>query len=557
MAVGSKGSFATVDPNQGIIDVGGMARRESARQSEIQDKKNLLEGRFLAKTRDIGDALSKPEPKETGQLTYDQINFKAASLLREEQYKVLNKIGGSRLGEGMSLPEMRAEASKYESKFNNYADKMSMMKPAIDNFMEVVSDDKLSRAIGEDFTGEDGIGTKILNGSIDDVILDKDGEPLLIVNGKRMTVDRLHGFFSNPILKRDLTDDANTTSDELVSRITERVGAVDDNLEFYQTRLEEGMDSDQVDEVREKGQAIAKDPNFVGDLWFQYTQEEFDEGQKGVYTPDDLTEEQQQQLAEWSGNKLVTLVNNRFKKTIEDSFDYTERGKAIDRANKRREKEAKQKSDGFFQIGGASRWFTSSTGSNASIKTAKVNLRLEEGESFRVGDKIYPNLTISEIGVDNESGEFEILGNTQLSTGAKKKIEDLLVDKVKQNPNMNAQEIRDFVSVLNDEEGGGDDLLNDDLAVQLLMNYTETLKEKGLIKQVNGKTVFEPSEEALTITEDLVSNFGSVSGKIARGSSEEVMLAKKNGLTVTELREALKSEEETEEEDPLLPPSSK
>lgn len=334
MAVGSKGTFATVNPNQGVIDVGGMARRESARQSQIQEKKNLLEGRFQVKTREIGEALSKPEPKETGYLTYDQINFKAASLLREEQYKVLQKIGGSRLGEGMSLPEMRAEASKYESKFNNYADKMSMMKPAINNFMDVIANDNLSRAIGGDFTGEDGIGTKILNGDIEDVILDKDGEPLLIVNGKRMAVDRLHNFFSSPILKRDLTDDANTTADELIVRTTEAVGAINDNLKYYQTRLEEGMTEDQEDEVREKGEAIAKDPKFVGDLWFQYTQSELGEGQSGIYTPDDLTDTQLEDLAQWSGNEMVKLVNNRVKKSLRDSFNYTEQGKAIVRAAK-------------------------------------------------------------------------------------------------------------------------------------------------------------------------------------------------------------------------------
>lgn len=337
MAIGSKGSFAKVDPKQGILDTSQIADDAFKVSSQVKEQKRLLDQKVRQKRQGLLDNLESIDPKAQGLKTFDEIDYSYVDDLREKAYDAKKKIQN---GE-MSISEGNALVSNYNRKVGEYKTLRSSILPAVQDFATKYGEGKLSAAIDDDLIE---VTSKIVDGDIEEVKSDSNGNPTVKVNDRKYDLKKLYNFYSSAPPSFDYKGDASGIVENFIAsqRTVQGIGlnAKGEKVrEFYSSLKEVGISDVQEKRLRNKARQVVNTPKYQNHLYYKMTGESL--------SPSEIKEQGLvEEMERFYADKYVEVAKTEMKSIVEEKTNIGQQ--SID-AKRQREEEEGQSSFGDVQ----------------------------------------------------------------------------------------------------------------------------------------------------------------------------------------------------------------
>jgi len=310
MAVGRTGSFATVQPDTGVIDIAGMVEDQFDDVKKLQDKQAGLQKKVEEEKDVLTNTLKTPERKVTQDMNFDELTYKYVGGLQDEYYNIQQEIQSGNI----SLAEGRAKLATYNRKIDDWKQFQATYTPAVENFVKLRSEGKLSSAYPENAFEEGGIFSVGIDGSIEEIKTDENGDLVVKPYGdkNRYNMKRLAYEYQNPHLAINADSVAKDLGKEFVAQIRDlarqnKKGVYD----YFTDTLTEGISQNQIGLIKRKAAELVSDPKLQSDLWFKAT---------GRRNFDGLNEQQVSELAEYYGNQMVNTAKAYMTDKIQTEY---------------------------------------------------------------------------------------------------------------------------------------------------------------------------------------------------------------------------------------------
>lgn len=336
MAIGSKGSFATVtSPPQ--VDFGALIRNAQEKQEEFNRREVAANAQF----QNIKDAAIKgvklPDLGTSKQMTGNAIRSKAAEAGREKIYQFRKSIESGEFGD-MSVGDVRSMTQDIEGQLGVLKRTTDYISNPENDFNKMISEGRQSKGVSGSYF--DLIGT-INNGELEDVRINDNNKFTIVYKDKNgdeaeMTLEDYNKLLRNFPEDPDTKAIANSFADKFVAnKIKKQEGSFID-------RTTEGMTDTQAAEVKAEALRVASNPKYFNQVVFEAI------GQQNVLTPQQLNQFTNEETGEpytvediqnIYADKVVVGVKNRMKDTDLTEEDRTSRDRAIKRAEERRKED--------------------------------------------------------------------------------------------------------------------------------------------------------------------------------------------------------------------------
>lgn len=486
MAVGSRGSFATVQPNTGVIDSAGMIKDAFADVETRQGEEFKREVKVQEERQGLKDLLADASTASTGQVTFDEIDYSIVSDLRDQQYQIAQDINNGRL----SVTEGRAKVSQYNKKLAEYTEQRKMYTPNVESFVSMYSEGAISEGLGDDIDSDDGLLGSLFDGRIEDRKIDENGNALFKPKGdnRYYALKEINNLLSNPPRSFNVENDAKTLGKDFVSRVVETQGMdAEGKLNYYTTLIQKGISDQQKNLLFDKATAITSDPTYQNHLWYRMT------GQKGKF---DFSNEEVAQMRQHYYNKYENDVQAYMETELSEDKDFSSELRSSENRRKQEESMVKtgeiqpasvtkydqasislnQKVEGIEQVMDDANFAGAVEvpvlSDNATIPSVELatngklrrfnNVRIEgvakapnglymvRGSSLKSkGSTISsPTVTITEK-LNDKLTEAEI---NKINSASKNTLEGVISDIVQSNPTVSTTEMRESIRLPEEEE---------------------------------------------------------------------------------------------------------
>jgi len=497
MAIGKKGSFATTQAP--VVDFGSIIRNAQNWQTEFNKRRNKVIDKFNEEKKKLASSVTLPEFGTSTTKSNIAVKTELASRARDAIFDLTKQAEQARFGGDVSLSDLRIKAQELEGQMQLYKETADFISNPESEFVTASNNGDLSEFVSE---GTYNVIGGIANLDLEGVDINENNKVILKTKNEEGEVVEYSLEDYNKLVRNF---PKNPKTDSVVSRLSEKFkNQVRQNPKGYLDIKTTGMSQGQVDEITDDAYGIANNPMYFTQVVGEVTgvSDVFKVDQlKDIENPDTGEAYTLDEIRNQYAEKMIAEVQNR----MDDEIITTK-----SRSDKRKDDEVtreleKEQAVEDYGVSKTSSLIVTGMDEGLSSNSIKVNASYSQPITLRTkeGVKTISNLTLKEIALDNNNN-FVIYGETQVTEGAKQKINKALDEITTELPALDSESINNLIEDLESKKDIG-------LTTQSLLLLKKTIKEKGVLE--DGKLTKDSIKE---ISRDLVPEFSRVRGVVPR-----------------------------------------